>query len=205
MTTLPQTSPWGDDTPTGVRLKAATGTNDPGLQEVLVRQVQDTMPASPWGNATSDASLSEAAVVALREMGPQDTVEGMLAGQFVAVHCSIMDCFRRAASAGASPEVRDMNLRHGEKLMAAGLRLHEALERRQGKGPANVTVGLNVEPGGQAVVGVQVGRGGGQSAGRPRPEEACGEGPGSTSAGEDARIKWFPAEDGASQQGGHYV
>jgi hypothetical protein len=94
MTTLPQTSPWGDDTPTDVRLRAATGTNDPGLQEVLVRQVQDTMPASPWANATSDASLSEAAVAALREMGPQDTVEGMLAGQFVAVHCSSMDCFK---------------------------------------------------------------------------------------------------------------
>ncbi|QRM35643.1 hypothetical protein [Microvirga sp. VF16] len=94
------------------------------------------MPASPWANATSDASLSEAAIAALREMGPQDTVEGMLAGQFVAVHCSSMDCFKRAASAGASPTVRDMNLRHAEKLMATGLWLLEALERCQGKGPA---------------------------------------------------------------------
>jgi hypothetical protein len=169
MSALPETTQWGHDAPTGGRLKAATGTRDPGLQEVLVRQVQETMPASPLGPLANTASLSEAAVVALAEIGPRDLVDGMLAGQFVAVHCASMDCVKRATEGKATAQVRDMNLRHADRLMATGLRLLEALDRRQGRGRPNVMVDklVNVEPGGQALVGVKVDMGPAE----PHPDE----------------------------------
>ncbi|MEZ0167546.1 hypothetical protein [Microvirga sp. TS319] len=187
MAQLPQTAPWDDATPVGTRLKAATGTCHPGLQEALVRQVQETMPASSRMIPAHSPDLEEAAVAALTEMQPQNTVQGMLAGQFVALHFASMDCLQRAAEKGTLPAVRDMNLRHTTKLLAAELRVLEVLERLQGRGPVPQPHGpfVNVEPGGQAVVGVQVGMAAAEgSDGRP----------GADCAQDDERVKRSPGE-----------
>jgi hypothetical protein len=70
-----------------------------------------------------------------------------------------MACLKQATAKRHLPQVRDMNLRHAERLIGTGLRLLEAMERRQDKKPSTAMVGafLNVQPGGQAIVGMQVG------------------------------------------------
>jgi hypothetical protein len=79
--------------------------------------------------------------------------------QFGATHFLGMACLKQATAKRHLPQVRDMNLRHAERLIGTGLRLLEAMERRQDKKPSTAMVGafLNVQPGGQAIVGMQVG------------------------------------------------
>jgi len=201
MSNLPQTAPSDDATPVGTRLMAATGTRHPGLQEALVRQVQDTMPASSRMNPARSPDFEEAAVAALTEMQPQNTAQGMLAGQFVALHFASMDCLQRAAEKGSLAAVRDMNLHHATKLLAAELRVLEVLERLQGRGSPPGSVGplLNVASGGQAVVGVQVGFGAAESGvAMPRGGEA---GPGTQPGDDDERVKWSPTEPERDKRG----
>ena len=179
MATLPQATPWDDDTPIGVRLKAATGTSDV-VQEGLIRQLQEAMPASTTVLPLGRASLGDTAVAAVTALGPRDAIEGMLGIQMVAAEITAMDCLKRASDLGQTLQVRDVNLRHAERLMMIWLRMQEALDRRRGRGPANVNVGnlLNVGPGGQAVVKMeatmeQIGADAGASS--PAPAHDVGE------------------------------
>lgn len=200
MSQLPQTASRDDGAPVGTRLKAATGTRHPGLQEALIRQVQETMPASSRMTPAHSPDLEEAAVAAMMEMQPQNTVQGMLAGQFVALHFASMESLQRAAEKGSLPAVRDMNLHHAVKLSAMGLRVLDVFERLQGRGAASQPHGhfLNVESGGKAVVGVQVGIG--VTEGAVRPDAAAsaaktGEsGPGPALDQEDERVKRYLSE-----------
>lgn len=157
MTTVRQTAPWSDNTPIGVRLRAATGTSDVARQETLIRQVTDAFPASPRSHAVDKASLEDAALAALTALEPQDATEGMLGVGIVALQFVAMDCLKQATDPGQSPHIRDMNLRHADRLLKTHLQLQEALDRRRGRGPVSVTAGnvLNVQPGGQAVVSMQ--------------------------------------------------
>jgi hypothetical protein len=157
MTTLPQTTPRGDELPVGVRFKAATGTSDVALQETLIRQVTDAFPASPRSHAVDKASLEDAAIAALTALEPQDATEGMLGVGIVALQFVAMDCLKQATDPGQLPHIRDMNLRHADRLLKTHLQLQEALDRRRGRGRVSVTAGnvLNVQPGGQAVVSMQ--------------------------------------------------
>jgi hypothetical protein len=207
MTSVRQTTPWGDETPVSVRFKAATGTSDVGLQEVLIRQIQDAMPTAEL-HPLDSASTGEAAVAALVEIRPQDVIEGMLAGQFVAAYFTSMDCLKRASDPGWLPQVRDMNLRQAGKLMSTGLQLLEAIERRRGKGPASVTVGnfLNVQPGGQAVVDMQaelsagrvdVHKGSSTPALKHQPVEPLDSGGSDETVFKDERIKRAPVREDA--------
>lgn len=58
-----------------------------------------------------------AAVSALCDIAPRDTLEGMLAAQMVAVHSASLDCLRRAAEAGAADRARECDLRHAARLL----------------------------------------------------------------------------------------
>ncbi len=165
-TALSKPQPYTDQ-PMPARLKAATGTTNPSLQETLVRQVQDTVKAAFRGNTAGASDLEEATLAAMKEMAPQTGVQGMLAAQFVALSFASLECLRRGSEDKSAPAVRDMNLRHAERLVATGLRVLEAFDRVQGRGVPNVTVNklLNVEAGGQAVIGVQMGVDGIEGAG----------------------------------------
>jgi hypothetical protein len=112
-----------------------------------------------------------AALTLLEEIKPQDGLEGMLAVQMVATHNMALECFRRAVQSEQTPQAFEMNLRHAEKLMAVYLRQVETLDKRRGKGAPTVMVqSLNVEAGGQAVVGTV-------NTGRPRERDEAGTGP----------------------------
>ena len=85
---------------------------------------------------------------------PQDGVEGMLAIQMVGTHDAALECLRRAALPGQSFEGRDVNLKHAHKLMSLYTQQLTTLNKHRGKGQQKVTVEhVNVEPGGQAIVG----------------------------------------------------
>jgi hypothetical protein len=57
-----------------------------------------------------------AAIIALKEIAPQDGMEGMLAVQMVATHEAAMECFRRAMLSDQSLKGYDLTLKHAEKL-----------------------------------------------------------------------------------------
>jgi hypothetical protein len=90
-------------------------------------------------------------------MRPPETSAGRLAAQFVAMHFASM-----VPEAGNGPETVTGDSRYepapGREAGGMGLRVLETIERRQGRDPATVMMGtfLNIQPGGQGIVGMQV-------------------------------------------------
>jgi hypothetical protein len=85
----------------------------------------------------------------------QDALDSMLAMLATSITSASLDCLSQAAlSAPGNLKVRDLNLRHGIKAAAAAAELVKALDNRRGAKSEKVTVGqVNVEAGGQAIVG----------------------------------------------------
>jgi hypothetical protein len=149
--------------------------------------------------------VEEAVEAALAEIRPPDIIAGMIAAQFVAMHFVSMDCVKQATAPNQLPAVRDMNLRQAAKLGGMGLRLLEAMERRQGRDPAPVMMGafLKIPPGGQGIVGMQVtGTGAemGASLVAHSPTEPFVADHDPTSVGGDERIKRMPGEFGPTER-----
>jgi hypothetical protein len=110
-----------------------------------------------------------ATVAALMGIAPKDELEGMMAAQLIAAHNAAMECYRRAMIGEQTFEGRRENLNQANKLSRTYAALLEALNRHRGKGQQKVTVEhVHVHAGGQAVVGVVSGPGGGD---RSKPEE----------------------------------
>lgn len=85
---------------------------------------------------------------------PGDGAEGMLAAQMVGTHLAALDCLRLAALPNQTFAGRDLSLKHAQKLMALYTQQLAALNKHRGKGQQTVTVEhVNVQPGGQAIVG----------------------------------------------------
>lgn len=108
-------------------LARATGSADARVQGWLVNDLSFALCTPPalvaqdgdrreWdGQAREDRVC--AAVSALCDIAPRDTLEGMLAAQMVAVHSASLDCLRRAAEAGDADRARDGDLRHAARLL----------------------------------------------------------------------------------------
>ena len=78
-----------------------------------------------------DEDQRDKAISALAAFGPRDIVELNFAAQLVLLsHCG-MDCFPRACRVDEKPAVRDMELRHSEKLLDRYERVLEAFEKRR--------------------------------------------------------------------------
>ena len=92
------------------------GTDVPQLSHHLANQLFSCLwiPEGPGSKEATDRIT--AALVALKEIAPQDGMEGMLAVQMVATHEAAMECFRRAMLSDQSLKGYDMNLKHAEKL-----------------------------------------------------------------------------------------
>jgi hypothetical protein len=87
------------------------------------------------------------------QLKPQDPAEAMLAALSIQVNNATAGCFFDAAANRAYPEIRHMNLRDGFEGAGLVVTLLDALRRRRQE-PKSVTVGnVNVEAGGQAIVG----------------------------------------------------
>jgi len=135
-------------------IQQATGTQEPGLQQRLIRQVADALWLPDGLDNEDRTTLIQSAIGMLQGIKPSDEVEGMLATQMVATHNAAMECFRRAMIPAQSSQGRDQNLRHASKLLSLYSRQIEVLNKHRGKGQQKVTVEyVNIEAGGQAVVG----------------------------------------------------
>ncbi|MBW6506723.1 MAG: hypothetical protein K0B00_08250 [Rhodobacteraceae bacterium] len=94
------------------------------------------------------------AIELYESLKPADGLEGMLAVQMVGTHHAALECLRRAAVPNQSFGVRDMSLKHAQKLMVLYAQQVAALDKHRGKGQQQVTVKyVNVAAGGQAIVG----------------------------------------------------
>lgn len=79
----------------------------------------------------------------------------MLAAQMVATHNAAMQCLGRAFAEGRGTESREQLLKHATKLLSTFTRQMETLNKNREKGEQKVTVEqVNVESGGQAIVGI---------------------------------------------------
>ena len=88
------------------------------------------------------------------DLKPSSSAEGMLAAQMVGTHSAALECLRRAALPNQSYEGRNMALNQAQKLMTLYTKQLATLDKHRGKGQQKVIVEhVNVEPGGQAIVG----------------------------------------------------
>jgi hypothetical protein len=98
-------------------LTRATGSADARVHGWLVNDLSFALTAPPALGAAATEDRICAAVSAMCDIAPRDTLEGMLAAQMVAVHSAALDSLRRAAEASAADRARDADLRHAARLL----------------------------------------------------------------------------------------
>jgi hypothetical protein len=136
-------------------LSESLGTTDPDLTGLLLRQIGDVAPYS----GMPQAAVLNASLAALHGIKPEDPLESMLATQMIAVHHLAMNYAGRMASVGLDGGID--HIERAAKLMRVFSTQVETLVRYRSRGQQRVVVEhVNIEAGGQAVVGIVNGRGG---------------------------------------------
>ncbi len=152
-------------------IEQATGTKAPQLQQWLINQVNAALCLHEGLPEHEHRSRVQAAVSMLQGIGPKDEIEGMLAAQMVATHNAAMQCLEQAMAQEQTFEGREQSLKYATKLLSTFTRQMETLNKNREKGQQKVTVEhVNVEAGGQAIVGI-VGAGVQPSTQNRRPEQ----------------------------------
>jgi hypothetical protein len=139
---------------------APLASDGPGNRFLMLQ----TLMAAPIAHAEADGKdtplgrVKDLAAIGsgdlYRALNPKDPVEAMLATLGVGLTNATRDCLCEAARTKHIPAVRDMNLKQGFSGAKVVVDVLEALERRRRQDPKAVTVGnVNVEAGGQAIVG----------------------------------------------------
>ena len=132
-----------------------TGMVDPDASSRLLTQVISGQPHS------DSLTHANAAIAFLQGIGPQDELEGMLAGQMVTVHNLAMEYARRAMGQNLSIDVSNSLINRTTKLMSVFTRQVEALQKYRTKGQQKIVVQhVQVSEGGQAIIGDVHQRGG---------------------------------------------
>ena len=110
-------------------LARATGSADARVHGWLVNDVARALGPVDVTAGAADAPDREArhipegadrlcaAVSAMCDIAPRDTIEGMLAAQMVAAHAAALGCLRRAAAPDTGDRTRDADLRHAARLL----------------------------------------------------------------------------------------
>ena len=149
--------------------RAAVGSANENVQLVRLGEVLSSLWLPTEYSSEERSRRLDAAMEALKDIGPKDGQEGMLAAQMVATHSAAMECLRRAMIPGQLHEGRDLNLKHANKLLQTYARQMEVLDKHRGKGQQKIVVEhVTVEAGGQAIVG-NVSAGAARPAGPPPP------------------------------------
>ncbi len=140
------------------------GTPDCDLQHYLLIQATQTfigIESSQEPDYDKMVNFCNNALAILDGIQPKDEIEGMLAVQMVGIHNLIMDCISKTVR---TKLVDHMNLyiNSGTKLSRVFTNQIEVLKKYRGKGQQKIVVEhVNVNEGGQAIVGV-VNPGGGR-------------------------------------------
>jgi hypothetical protein len=105
-------------------------------------------------NGTLGRMAKEGSAELYLALEPKDAAEAILSALSVGVANATMDCLADAVRMKALPPIRDMNLRQAFSGAKVAADLLETLERHRRQDPKGVSVGnVNVEAGGQAIVG----------------------------------------------------
>ena len=130
----------------GLRTFETTGLINPRNGIGLLKQIYLTSPKG-------DADWNQISAL-MHEIGPQDTIEGLLATQMTSAHNMAMYFASRAMLSEQSSEGIDMNINRATKLMRLFTQQLELLNKYRNKGQQQITVQhVNVSQGGQAIVG----------------------------------------------------
>ena len=133
---------------------ATTGSSNKDVGEEIINQVARALylPKS-FGEEFRNKTMITA-ITLMREIGPKDTLEGVLVAQMVATHNASMECMKRAALENQTFEGRNVSLAHAQKLMRLYLDQMKTLNKHRGKSDQKVVIEyVNVAPGAQAIVG----------------------------------------------------
>ncbi len=85
---------------------------------------------------------------------PRDAADATLAALIIGISSAALECMAEAQSYKEYAEIRDMNLRNGFRGAEVTAQLVKAFDQRRDEKPKSVNVGnVNVEAGGQAIVG----------------------------------------------------
>ncbi len=129
------------------------------LSNELMSQLANSIPNMEY-NKQGELKIN-AALAMMEEIGPRDGLEGMLATQMVAVHNLSLECVKRAGLPDQTVEGVSDNINRVTKLMRTFTAQMEALQRHRNGGKQTISVQhVNVENGGQAIVGNIKGGGG---------------------------------------------
>ena len=152
--------PTDPETPVAVAdpLAEATGARDPEVAARLAQQVISVLSLANLDKEEETRRIGSALSL-LKQIEPQNELEGLLASQMIGVHETAMECLEQSRVPEQSPAGRDTNLKHAVKFMGLFTKQLEALDRLRGKGQQKMTVErVNVESGGAAIVGDVHGR-----------------------------------------------
>jgi hypothetical protein len=129
------------------------GSDHQAFAETLLGSVLATIHTST-NDPQAGTNRIAAAAAALAAFKPNDEIEGMLAGQAVAMHHGAMECLRRAMLPDQHPDTASKLRKDGANLARGMTDMLDALDRRRGKGPQVVRVErVVVHEGGRAIVG----------------------------------------------------
>lgn len=132
--------------------KLISGSNNTDVPTVLIKQIMCVIPGSQ--NPKEQETNINAALAMLADIGPKDGLEGMLAAQMVSIHHLSMECIRRAMIKDLHPDLINDNINCTTKLMRAFAAQMQALQKHRNGGKQTIKVQhVNVESGGQAIVG----------------------------------------------------
>jgi hypothetical protein len=126
---------------------------------VLLNQLSSVMPFAR-GDANDPTALNFA-IDCMLELAPKDCFESLICSQMVGLHSLGMEFLRRSITPGATPDQVDSNVTRATRLLRTFGNLAETFRARRGGGRQKIVVKhVNVNAGGQAIVG-NVGPGGG--------------------------------------------
>lgn len=137
------------------------GLSDPAAAAQLLSQLLSVLHPDPA--APVDVAAINQALGLVRDIGPTDATEAMTVVMMIAAQYAAMDVMRRAAHPGQTPAGRQSYAALGLKAMRTFSQLLEVLNHGRGKGVTQrvIVERVNVEAGGQAVVGAIARTGGG--------------------------------------------
>ena len=137
---------------------------------LVAHQVTDSVNVPAGTDSSLGWQLRDDAVALYAAIEPRDALESVLARLVVGVSNGVMHCLSGAARNDDCQQSRDVNLRHAIKGSLAVTEMVKAIDNHRGRDRQKVTVGqVNVQSGGQAIVGNVERRG--------QPEQATGPAP----------------------------
>ena len=121
-------------------IRRSTGSTRQEVGAEMALTVVYSLPDTPWRTRHESEATNIAALATLEEIGPRDTLEGMLAAQMLTVHNAAMECFRRGMREQQPLQITDMHLRHAARLTSMFERQLAALDKRRGQGQQTIRV-----------------------------------------------------------------